>query len=214
MAKFVDQIGKYITDDWNLQKSERFKDYLSFEYQGDQVDKSIVSIYVGDRIARGELKVGNIVPIEKDMLSIDEYNAVLLKFYSDIIKPYKERNIELDISQPSEDIFNPLDVISEIALSKLKAFCFGANKSTGSSHPNDQERWLDFICQTVDDERMFNYDTLAKFLHDETYWGKKPEGFFGVMGEFAWDEETAFELAAEYENACEVLKYYKKTRGL
>ena len=98
-------------------------------------------------------------------------------------------------------------------IDKLKAFCNGANKSTGSSHPCDQERWFDFICQTVDDGMMFDYSTLADFLQDESYWGKKDPGFLGVMGSFAWDEEHAYQLAAEYENACILLQYYKKTRG-
>ena len=89
-----------------------------------------------------------------------------------------------------------------------------ANKSTGSSHPFDQERWFDFICQTVDDDRIFDYTTLANFLQDETYWGKKSEEFIGVIGEFSWDEEHAYELASEYERACEILQYYKKTRGM
>ena len=215
LSEFVDQIGKYAIGDWKLEKQpERWKDYLFFDYIGTAVDKARVSIYVGDRIAKGELNVGNIIPIEKNELSVDEYNAVLLKFYNDVVRPYKECVTELSILQPSDDIFDPTSVISETALEKLKLFCSAANKSTGSSHPYDQERWFDFICQTVDDGKMFDSSTLASFLQDETYWGKKPDDFIGVMGEYAWDEDNAYELAAEYENLCEVLGYYKKTRGI
>lgn len=56
-------------------------------------------------------------------------------------------------------------------------------RTTGSSHPCDEERWFDFICQTVDDGRVFDYDTLSKFLQDEEYWGKKEKGFLGVIGQ-------------------------------
>lgn len=215
LSEFVDQIGKYAVGDWKLEKqSVRWKDYLFFDYIGELVDKARVSIYVGDEIAKCELNVGNIVPLEKNELSVDEYNAVLLKFYDDVIKPYKESGTELNILQPSDDIFNPTSMISETALKKLELFCSVANKSTGSSHPCDQERWFDFVCQTVDDGKMFDYATLANFLQDETYWGKKPDDFIGVMGNYAWDEEHAYELAAEYVNLCEVLRYYKKTRGM
>jgi len=215
LSEFVDQIGKYAVGDWKIEKqSERWKDYLFFDYIGTHVDKARVSIYVSDKISKGELCVGNIVPVEKNELSVDEYNAVLLKFYDDVIKPFKESGTELSVSQPSDDIFDPTSVISETALKKLKLFCSAANKSTGSSHPCDQERWFDFICQTVDDGKMFDYSTLASFLQDEVYWGKKPDGFIGVMGSYAWDEEHAYELASEYENSCEVLCYYKKTRGI
>lgn len=105
-------------------------------------------------------------------------------------------------------------MISETVLEKLKRFCSVANKSTGSSHPCDQKRWFDFICQTVDDGKIFDYSTLASFLQDETHWGKKPDDFIGVMGSYAWEEEQAYELATEYENLCEVLRYYKKSRGM
>lgn len=215
LSEFVDQIGKYAVGDWKLEKQlERWKDYLFFNYIGTYVDKARVSIYIGNKIAKGELRVGNIVPIEKSELSVDEYNAVLLKFYDDVIKPFKENDTELRISQPSDDIFDPTSVISETALKKLKLFCSAANKSTGSSHLYDQERWFDFICQTVDDGKMFDYSTLASFLQDESYWGKKPDDFIGVMGNYAWDEEHAYELASEYKNLCEILGYYKKTRGI
>ena len=123
-----------------------------------------------------------------------------------------ETHEEIKVVGPSSGQFDPLDYISEKALKKLTLFCDAANKSTGSSHPSDEERWFDFICQTVDDRRTFDYDTLFKFLQDEEYWGKKESGFIGVIGCFAWSEENAEELASEYDNYVRILQYYKKTR--
>jgi hypothetical protein len=215
LSQFIAQVEKYAVGDWKLVKqSERWKDYLFFDYTGNLIDKARVSIYVGDKIIEGELKVGNIIPAEKNELSVDEYNTVLLRFYNDVINPYKESGTELSILPPSNDIFDPTSVISKAALKKLEVFCSSANKSTGSSHPCDQERWFDFICQTVDDGKMFGYSTLASFLQDESYWGREPHGFIGVMGGYAWDKEQAYKLASEYENACLVLCYYKRTRGV
>ena len=59
---------------------------------------------------------------------------------------------------------------------------------------------------------MFDYDTLYKFLMDEEYWGRKENGFLGVMGHFAWSEELAEELASEYETSVRLLQYYKESR--
>ena len=59
---------------------------------------------------------------------------------------------------------------------------------------------------------MFDYSTLAEFLQDEDYWGTKDSDFLGAMGHFAWDEDHAYQLASEYENACMLLQYYKRTR--
>ncbi len=214
LKTFVEEIKNYIKGDWKEEQDERWKEYLTIDYTGDVVDKARVSIYLGDDLKNGQLKVGNIVPLEKSSLNVEEYNAILNKFNRDIIEPYKRSNHDVDISELSSDEFDPLTVISNTALNKLKKFCNQANKSTGSSHSCDQERWYDFICQTVDDGRMFDYSTLAKFLQDESYWGAKKEGFIGVMGHYAWDSEQAYELADEYEAACSVLNYYKNKRRI
>lgn len=212
---FIEKIADYAKGDWKLEKNvHHLENYLFFDYNGSLVDKARVSIYLGDDIKKGELMVGNIIPLEKNELSIEEYNNILLKFYDDIIEPYKKCNSSLNISKPSDDVFNPTNIISKEALKKLEAFSLAANKSTGSSHPDDRKRWFDFVCQTVDDGKMFDYSTLSNFLQDENYWGKKSSDFIGVMGKFAWDEENACELASEYENLCDVLQYYKKTRGV
>lgn len=214
LKDFIDNIGKYAVNDWFLEKtSKRWENYMFFNYIGTEVEKSKVSIYIGDIDKESELFVGNIVPIEKSSLSIDEYNAVLLKFYHDIIQPYSTDNKDLTIIPPSNDKFDPLNFVTKEALRKLKKFCSMANKATGSSHPSDREIWFDFICQTVDDGRMFDYDLLARFLQDKEYWGKKDANFNGVIGDYAWSQEQAYKLANEYEYACEVLEYYKNSRG-
>lgn len=212
---FVKELKHYIKGDWKqVEQSERWTDYLFVDYIGTDVDKARVSIYLGDDLKKGQIKVGNIVPLEKSSLSIDEYNSVLKKFNRDIIEPYKRHSNIIKISELTNDEFDPLTMISEAALKKLKIFCNAANKSTGSSHPCDQERWYDFICQTVEDGRMFDYETLARFLQDESYWGKKETGNFIGMGSSAWDSKHAYELAGEYESACSILNYYRETRGI
>lgn len=214
LQNFTSDIRKYVTSEWKYgYKDDHIFSWIYFDYLGDEVDHARICISTGDDILKGELKVTNIVPLEKDQLSVEEYNAVLQKFYEDLIIPYAASNHEIYITEPSSDEFDPRIVISSTALAKLEAFCNGANKSTGSSHPCDQERWFDFICQTVDDGMMFDYSTLVNFLQDESYWGKKEPGFMGAMGLFAWDEDHAIQLASEYEHACTLLKYYKEKRG-
>ena len=93
-------------------------------------------------------------------------------------------------------------------MKRLEAFCNSANKTTGSSHPSDEKRWFDFICQTVEDSQTFDYDTLLRFLMDEEYWGKRSLDNVESMGRFAWDEQHASELALEYDNYVRILQYY------
>lgn len=189
------------------------KDYILADYDGTLAPRAEVSIYYGrDAWREGSIRVCNIVPLEKRELTVEEYNKVLNLFYIDIAKKYCEIHKNVKLVGPSSEQFDPLNYISDEALKKLTYFCDAANKSTGSSHPSDEERWFDFICQTVDDKRMFDYDTLFNFLIDEDYWGRKEEGFLGVIGHFAWDKENAQELAMEYDNYVRILQYYKRTR--
>lgn len=213
LSKFAEEISNYVTGDWRLVTKDangEYKKYLFFDYIGKKVDNARVSIYLGDRIDSGEVNVGNIIPLKKNHLSIEEYNAVLMLFYKEIVVPYEKENNYLSISQPTDDNFNPLTIMSEASLKKLKAFCGCANKSTGSSHPCDKERWLSFILQTVEEDRILDSDTLCRFLQDEESWGKKPNDYIGVMGDYAWDEDSAYELSMEYETISEAMKYYKE----
>ncbi len=217
LNKFANEISNYVTRDWRFvtkETSGEYKSHLFFDYIGRKVENARVSIYLGDRINSGEINVGNIIPLNKNQLSIEEYNEVLMLFYNEVVIPFKNNNDYLNISQPTDDKFDPLTIMSETSLKKLKSFCGGANKSTGSSHPCDKERWLSFILQTVEEDRVIDSDTLFRFLKDEEFWGTKPDDFIGVMGDYAWDEESAYELSMEYETISEAMKYYKENRSL
>lgn len=215
LCKFINEIENYTADDWSSRKGNSdLKDYIIFNYDGEKVDKASIYIYTKDYEKDNEIMVNNIVPDVKAELTIDEYNEVLLQFYNDIIKPYKENNPNIDIQEPSGDLFNPIDFISEESLKKLESFCKLANKSTGSYNQSDRERWFDFICQTVDDGKMFDSYVLANFLSDESYWGKKPDELIGVIGNYAWSKEMASKLADEYDILCEILIYYKDRNGI
>lgn len=215
LDKFSENIYSFFSDDWKKPIFNNImRNYIVADYVGDRVSHAEVSIYYGPETWKdGYIKVVNIVPLEKNQLTVAEYNDVLDLFFEDIIVSYCAKNNDIRVEGPTSDVFKPLDYISESALAKLEKFCNFANKSTGSSHPSDEERWYDFICQTVDDERVFDYDTLFKFLCDEEYWGRKGDEFIGVIGKFAWSEDMASELALEYDNSVRLLQFYNKRSG-
>lgn len=186
------------------------KDIVMFEYKGNDVNHAKVMIGSGnDEHGKKNIRVLNIIPMKKSRLSIAEYNDVLDLFHKEVIVPNKEKLMGLTEDYSESDKFEPLDYISSEALNKLENFCNAANKSTGSTHPLDEERWFEFICQTVDDDRIFDYETLRAFLMDEDYWGSKENGLDGGRGRSAWTEEWASELASEYERLCRLLQFYK-----
>lgn len=207
-------IPLFASGDWSFEANDNhpiMHDYITFSYKGNIVPQAAVSIhYEPDTWDKDSIKVINIVPLKKGQLSVKEYNEVLDLFYKDIICPYVLKYPHMIIVGPTSDVFDPLNYITKMALQKLERFCNAANKSTGSHHPLDEERWFDFICQTVEDEQIMDYDTLANFLMDEEYWGKPPKSGLGGMGRCAWDREHAQELALEYEQYVNILQYYKK----
>lgn len=201
----IENIASNLPHKWSYEKITNITTFYYFDYTGRMVDSARVSIYYSNE--NSCFRVGNITPIEKNDLTVDEYNTVLDFFYDSVISSHVDNPYGILIEGPTSDIFDPTMHMSELALRKLCSFCNCANKSTGASHPCDQERWYDFICQTIDDERIVDTETLFKFLQDEEYWGSNTST---VIGSSAWSEEKAGELALQYEQACSVLLYYKE----
>ena len=77
---------------------------------------------------------------------------------------------------------------------KLRIFSSLANKGTGSSHPSDQERWNDFICQAFTDKSENIQGILERWLIEEE----------------KWHYEIASDLTIEFESGISLLEYYKE----
>ena len=91
-----------------------------------------------------ELKVVNIVPSISGSLSHDEYNKILDTFYNEcILKVNQVKNFKIEVSEGNYDIKKIAGGGTFEALYKWEACC---NHSTGNTHPNDFERWAEFVC--------------------------------------------------------------------
>lgn len=101
LSEFVVNIGNFAAKDWKFVNDRKgMEKYLWFVYEGDLVEKANVTICFDGRIEKGELKVGNIIPIEKEALGKDEYDAILIQFYKDIINPNKKHFAGLTLNPP------------------------------------------------------------------------------------------------------------------
>src|SRR5207245_2329219 len=89
------------------------------------------------------LHVGNIVPMDDRRLTYDEYNNILEDFFHKVVLPATaDRAVHAQLSADEVKIETWL---SDGAASLLRAFSRAANKSTGSAHPADRERWEAFL---------------------------------------------------------------------
>jgi len=140
--------------------------------------------------------VTNIVPTRGGGLSINEYNAILEDFTKS--NKLEERSARAGIRV----LLSPQDVdlqywhLNPRTVELLKYFSDAANKSTGSSHPLDRERWFHFLIAAHKDKATLDTSILGRWLCDEQ----------------GWPEDTASDLRIEYEFARELLNAYDRTR--
>lgn len=135
-------------------------------------------------------KVVNIVPQESGELSISQYNAVLQDFVKHIVEPAAlDKKFCVEVSKPWRAI---QDWLGETPAAMLRKFSGAANKSSGASHPKDQERWQDFLIAVHKSGHREDPELLRRWLIDIEH----------------WPEEIASNLSASYETALELLQRY------
>jgi hypothetical protein len=130
------------------------------------------------------------VPCELGELSYDEYNHIVDEF-AEICQPIA-KSMGFKVRKSSEDQTLE-DWISGSSAKKLRLFSAAANKSTGTSHPRDQERWYEFVVSIVDNGDPLDASTLVCWLVEEG----------------GWPEDIAHQLAIEYEQETGLLKYVR-----
>jgi hypothetical protein len=141
------------------------------------------------------LSVPNIVPADRDRLTCGEYNALLEEFYRRFVcLAAAWAGVESVLTDKRAD----LDCwLSPPAARKLRGFSRGANRGTGSGHPSDRERWIDFVLAAHREGSGLDAATLRRWLVE-------------VEG---WAPEVAEQLSAEYEYGREVLAYAGRRVG-
>ena len=137
--------------------------------------------------------VSNIVPLSKSKLSYDEYNAVLDDFRTAVAEPASlAAGMQLRVTSGElrlEELLRPGTFES------LRSFSQGANRSTGSAHPYDKQRWFDFVTRTHRENAPLSAHDLERWLRAD-----------------GWDEDHAVELIIEYERARDLLRFYDDSK--
>jgi hypothetical protein len=133
--------------------------------------------------------VSNIVPTEASELSYGEYNALLQDFADKVARPVAEaQGCSVEITPGRQRLE---DWVSPVVAEALRRFSSAANKSTGASHPMDQKRWFAFLLAAHRSAASLDADRLARWLYQA----------------HGWDEDSAHELAGDYERAMALLDY-------
>lgn len=156
----------------------------------DDVDESCLVLW-----QEGEgYKVSNIVPRNVGELGITKYNAVLRDFVAKLAEPAARVGaFEIDLSSSQQSLDDWLDTEPATALRRFSRL---ANKSTGTAHPMDRDRWYAFLIATHHASKRLDTDQLVRWLVEVEH----------------WSEDTAHELANYYEFALGLLEQYDQSR--
>lgn len=191
---FIEKIDGILDDGWihdteAEKESEEFAEYDFIYFSCTAKDNRNSALLAFARKDEEVLYVSNIVPKDKPELSCDEYNCILEEFCNRFIVPVSEElKIKVDLTTNDE---NMEDWISEAYFKKLRLFSVAANKSTGSAHPLDQKRWLDFLVSVHHEHRNLHSSQLQRWLVEVEN----------------WPEDVAVDLSIEYQFAMNLLDF-------
>lgn len=188
----IEQFTAHCGDHWD-RALDREKDAgsmgekaFSFEHTaGDGLERAGLSLFQKEG---NTWYVPNIIPLDSSQLSHDQYNKILENFLDTIVRP-SIAGLQVT-AELTGDVLFLKDVVGEDVAALLHSFSVLANKSTGSSHPCDRNRWFDFLIAVQRKRISLNTDLLIHSLMED-----------------GWSEDRAHDLAIEYEFAIGLLDY-------
>jgi len=149
-------------------------------------DRPAAGLWVHAR-SPNELYVSTVIPLEKQKLTLDESNHLLVEFHREFLGPAaSEVGVETEVVQHWLTLENEL---SSEAVNLLRDF--SANPSRASLRPDDRRRWNAFIVRVHRDESIFDPTLLDEWLQQE-----------------GWPDGMRSELLGEYETARSLLSAY------
>lgn len=191
IKKITDTTNSYWSRAYESEENSKYLGEIAFSFKrsGDNIlPDAGLSIFQKENDI---WYIPNVVPLEKGQLNHEEYNTIITDFYNSCLKPVAlELKIDIEITS---DSLTEEDVVGSEAGKLLKKFSSLANKSTGSSHPNDQERWFAFIVETCKKDKYVNTSDLVR-----------------VLCEQGWSEDSAHKLVIEYDFARDLITYMEK----
>ena len=142
----------------------------------------------------GGYKVTNIVPQNYGELGVTGYNDVLNDFIDQIARPAsKSSGFCVRITAREQSI---QDWTSKEAADALHRFSGGANKSTGSGHPSDRKRWVEFLMSAYKAKNKLDPELLERWLVEVEEWPPDIASRLVIQYEFGLD------LLNEYDCSC------------
>ena len=171
------------------------RDSASHCFRCDKRDGRWAATVILTRTGAQEYWLSHVLPLDDspNPFKPDQFNAIADEFHTRFLRPLEEKGA-IFILNFAGTIDLEVDLGSEL-YRKLSTFSAAANKSTGSCHPCDRERWFEFIVSFSRADVDLPTPTLQRWLIEEEKWSAK----------------AADELALEFEFGVGLLKHEKRS---
>lgn len=196
LSRFFTDISGALPDSWvrDGETETRYRSLL-----GD-VDQGYVFNFLGEpKASLFVLKVGetatvaNIVPLDTSELTMDQYNSVL-GLFSAIFEDAAEKNSDIVVDHDTNEL-SLSEMVSGPTAALLEKFSNTANKATGSSHPLDRRRWLEFVVATHTENSNLDGAFLERWLNEELNWPQEQTEKLVDQYDFARDVLRAYDVS-------------------
>lgn len=194
IEELITQITASVNDGWSRNRDEekRMRDLgtdtalLCFDCD-ERGERPAASVWLA--VDQSSARVSNIVPKHVRQLTQDQYNNILQEFHDRFLYAAPDLGLSIDFT-PADQTLE--DWTSKEVASRLRFFSDHANKSTGSTHPSDRDRWQQFLVLAHRDKSPLDSASLQRWLTEEA----------------GWSSDAALELALEYSRARSLLEFY------
>lgn len=202
MAAFVERLKKFSSDAFKftgVREDDVLRDGYYVEFKAIRtLDYKARVIMIWNEHG---LRICNIIPQTVSFLEVVQYNSVLRHFYEDVVCRTNTHSLHVVITKEENSMQDLISAPAYHALVLWEELC---DKNSPTSHPNDRERWLDFIS-----ELYINGDQLS--LSDFRNWLIEDRGWYYDVNDE--DDRSFLDLELELEFGLDIIAHYaKKTR--
>lgn len=131
-------------------------------------------------VHNGALTVTNIISMDNPSLGIDNYNRVLTAFHDEFVVPRLDEKYHVKMSDGEEAMQNILDADTFGKLVFWENLC---NKENPVSHPEDFQRWIDFVVSAYQHGSVLTPEDVVRWLREDKNW---PEALDEKVNEISY----------------------------
>lgn len=193
IQKLVESLTRHCQSPWNRRSDKEdgiggYRPYCFESVGNESLAAAALFLYENEV---GVWYVSNIVPTVERELSHEQYNSLLTDFNFKVVTPaIQDLSVTANLTSDEISIGSVAGPEVEDA---LKRFSNLANKSTGTSHPYDRKRWMEFILLAQKSPEKPSVELVISTLID-----------------LGWSEDWAYDLGIQFEFACDLLTFVKE----